>query len=152
MTRYKGSTEASRAACRRWRSRNPHKQKAACDKWKKNNPDKVEAAKIKSRPRVTFMARVRKYGMNEKEMRLFLDTHAFCEICGGEGQHVDHCHKTNKVRGMLCQNCNRLLGMAYDDPRILRLAILYLEEREKILASSLRKGQTVHSALDRRYV
>ena len=54
-----------------------------------------------------------------------------CAICGtdtpnGRNWHVDHDHKTNKVRGLLCHNCNILLGNAHDDPAILQAAIDYL--------------------------
>ena len=42
--------------------------------------------------------------------------------------HIDHCHKTGVVRGMLCGNCNFLLGHANDSPEILRKAADYLEE------------------------
>ena len=49
----------------------------------------------------------------------------------GPGKHyglvVDHCHKTNIVRGLLCHRCNTLLGTAKDRPDILKRALLYLE-------------------------
>jgi len=41
--------------------------------------------------------------------------------------HVDHCHKTNKVRGLLCANCNKGLGFFKDNTRALERAILYLQ-------------------------
>lgn len=40
---------------------------------------------------------------------------------------VDHCHRTSKIRGLLCQSCNHLLGRAKDEIRILNAAIEYLE-------------------------
>ena len=42
--------------------------------------------------------------------------------------HVDHCHKTNKVRGLLCQHCNQGIGLLKDSPTLLRLATTYLEK------------------------
>lgn len=39
---------------------------------------------------------------------------------------VDHCHKTGKVRGLVCSNCNRGMGMFGDDPDLMRKAINYL--------------------------
>lgn len=40
--------------------------------------------------------------------------------------HVDHCHKTKRVRGLLCSLCNLALGTVHDDPRRLRGLIEYL--------------------------
>ncbi len=39
---------------------------------------------------------------------------------------VDHCHKTGKVRGLLCSRCNHLLGNAKDEVTILLRAVEYL--------------------------
>ena len=41
---------------------------------------------------------------------------------------VDHCHKTGKVRGLLCNNCNTALGLMKDDPVRLQSAIHYLQK------------------------
>ena len=56
-----------------------------------------------------------------------------CGICGttdwpGRHQrpHVDHDHKTGKVRGILCSECNTGLGKFRDDPAVLERAIAYL--------------------------
>ena len=50
-----------------------------------------------------------------------------CAICGEEVKlHVDHCHKTGKIRGLLCRNCNTSLGKFKDSPEILQNAITYL--------------------------
>jgi hypothetical protein len=50
-----------------------------------------------------------------------------CTICGSkEKLVVDHCHKENFVRGMLCNHCNRGLGHFRDDPDLLEFARIYL--------------------------
>jgi hypothetical protein len=56
-----------------------------------------------------------------------------CAICrsdqpGGRTKyfHVDHCHSTNKVRGLLCMPCNIMLGQADDNIDTLNNAINYL--------------------------
>lgn len=67
--------------------------------------------------------------------RLFKMQLGSCKICGrkGTGQrgkkhlHVDHCHRTKKVRGLLCHGCNTGLGAFKDDPERLRKAAAYLE-------------------------
>ena len=41
---------------------------------------------------------------------------------------LDHCHKTNKVRGWLCNKCNVILGMADDDVDRLAALIAYVKE------------------------
>jgi hypothetical protein len=40
---------------------------------------------------------------------------------------IDHDHKTNKVRGLLCSKCNTVLGYVADDSKRLRNAAKYLE-------------------------
>lgn len=44
---------------------------------------------------------------------------------------VDHCHKTGKVRGLLCDWCNRALGFLRDDPELFEKAAEYLRESKK---------------------
>jgi hypothetical protein len=41
---------------------------------------------------------------------------------------VDHCHKTGKIRELLCNSCNHILGEAKDDPQVLRAAADYLDK------------------------
>jgi hypothetical protein len=43
---------------------------------------------------------------------------------------VDHCHKSKKIRGLLCSNCNRGLGLLKDSIKILESAIIYLKKFE----------------------
>ena len=52
-----------------------------------------------------------------------------CAICGDfmKKPYIDHCHKTKKVRGMLCMYCNMGLGHFKDDINILMRAIEYLK-------------------------
>lgn len=58
-----------------------------------------------------------------------------CAICGSErGKnrlHVDHNHITNKIRELLCGNCNTILGMSKDNITILLKAVAYLERHSE---------------------
>lgn len=51
---------------------------------------------------------------------------SLCQICGTGGVVFDHDHKSGRVRGGLCPNCNAGLGMFGDDPERLRSAAAYL--------------------------
>ena len=75
----------------------------------------------------------KKYGITPEEWEnLFTSQGKKCAICyskepmGKYGWHTDHCHITNKVRGILCNHCNRTIHK-YATPRVLRRAIKYLE-------------------------
>ena len=43
---------------------------------------------------------------------------------------IDHCHTTGRVRGLLCGNCNRALGLVHEEIERLKALIRYLEEQE----------------------
>lgn len=59
-----------------------------------------------------------------------------CAICktekprGRGGFHVDHCHATGKVRSLLCAECNMMLGLAKDNPNILKEAAMYVQNHK----------------------
>jgi hypothetical protein len=62
--------------------------------------------------------------------KVYKKQHGKCAVCrkSFKSLHVDHCHSKNILRGLLCGNCNRGLGMFKDSPRILRNAIRYLRK------------------------
>ena len=74
------------------------------------------------------------YGLTEQDVgTLFTLQQGLCAICcrplaPRHGTQIDHCHTTGKVRGLLCNHCNRLLGCAFDNIDILQNAIKYLEK------------------------
>lgn len=59
-----------------------------------------------------------------------------CAICSGPPSgrykrfHVDHDHVTDEIRALLCHHCNVALGLAEDDPRLLRAMADYLERHQ----------------------
>ena len=77
------------------------------------------------------------YGLTLEDYdRLLTEQDQSCKICSrrfdlsdqSRRPHVDHCHKTGKVRGILCFKCNTAIGKLNDDPRLLRAAAAYLED------------------------
>ncbi|MFI9581798.1 endonuclease VII domain-containing protein [Streptomyces sp. NPDC052236] len=71
----------------------------------------------------------RKYGITMAERDEMISAQmGVCSIClAAPAVHVDHCHETGRVRGVLCFNCNSAIGVLGDDPDIIRRAIAYLE-------------------------
>ena len=76
----------------------------------------------------------RKYGITLDDYSTLLAKQKHkCAICrsansrGKGGFHVDHCHKTENVRNLLCTSCNMMLGLAKDQTFILNRAIKYLQ-------------------------
>jgi hypothetical protein len=72
------------------------------------------------------------YGITKEDYDGLFKSQGFvCAVCGGtsfgkNGPHVDHDHKANKVRGILCPLCNVGLGAFRDNVEFLSRAIIYL--------------------------
>lgn len=74
----------------------------------------------------------------EQYTNLFNEQDGKCAICNkdiylaatdkNKTAHVDHCHKTGKIRGLLCARCNHGLGVFEDDIEVLQGTINYLQE------------------------
>lgn len=97
-------------------------------------------ARPENKERVKEMSRVdklkRNFGLTLQEVDTMITAqNGLCFICGkvpkGKMAHthlqVDHCHKTGKLRAMLCINCNIGLGHSYEDPVLLRKMADYIE-------------------------
>jgi len=71
----------------------------------------------------------RHYGLTQAERdEMVASQRGLCVIClKAPAVHVDHCHETGKVRGVLCFNCNSAIGKLGDDPDAVRRAAAYLE-------------------------
>ncbi|WP_280856530.1 MULTISPECIES: endonuclease VII domain-containing protein [unclassified Streptomyces] len=71
----------------------------------------------------------RQYGLTEAERdELIASQGGVCCIClAAVPEHVDHCHKTGRVRGVLCFSCNAALGQFKDRPDAIRRAAAYVE-------------------------
>ncbi|MFC7984886.1 endonuclease VII domain-containing protein [Streptomyces sp. NPDC057336] len=71
----------------------------------------------------------RQYGITEAERdALIASQGGVCCIClAAPAAHVDHCHETGRVRGVLCFSCNAALGQFKDRPDAIRRAAAYVE-------------------------
>ncbi|MFG3048454.1 endonuclease VII domain-containing protein [Streptomyces sp. NPDC048202] len=71
----------------------------------------------------------RNYGLSESERdALIASQGGVCCIClSAPPAHVDHCHETGRVRGVLCFSCNAALGQLRDRPDAIRRAAAYVE-------------------------
>lgn len=75
----------------------------------------------------------RKYGVTPGEyMAMYAEQDGRCAICGiheselPKRLHLDHCHDTGRVRGLLCAKCNTSLGQFEKEPERLLRAYEYL--------------------------
>ena len=117
--------------------------------WRKNNPEKAKIIQEKYRSSEKYVLTYanshlkRKYGITyEDYLSMYELQNKSCKICGKSELRrnyqekreqllplfVDHCHKTGKVRGLLCSKCNTGIGMFEDSIENLTSAISYLKE------------------------
>jgi Recombination endonuclease VII len=126
------------AAVTKWRHANREKAAAQVARYQKKYPEKVVAYQLKWRkanPR-SFKNSVLKctHGITlEQYEEMLTAQNGRCAICdtseprGRHGVfHVDHCHETSVIRGLLCHGCNLSIGHFHHDPLILQAAIRYL--------------------------
>ncbi len=123
-----------------YRARNPEqaklRSKMQARRYKERHPEKWRANCVRG-----HLAKVSKKidGMSmdtllELEQKRKVE---HCEICGCGPEtratvlYIDHCHKTRKFRGLICQKCNSALGLLKDDPQIVASALQYLLRERK---------------------
>jgi len=105
-----------------------NKNKIKCYEASKKYQNKVET-------KIKYSAT--RYGITSEEcLKLYNDCNGQCGICskpisfGAEDRNekvcIDHCHETDRIRGILCHPCNCALGLMQDDIERLQKAIAYL--------------------------
>lgn len=102
-------------------------KKCHSDRAKRKNatPESIEKRKKSWRKYQRFKL----YGITEDDYNKMNDEQSSrCLICGvlDDNLSIDHCHRTGRVRGLLCHTCNTGLGMFKDNEDILEKAIEYL--------------------------
>jgi ribosomal protein L34E len=127
------------ARMRRWREVNPEKTRAS---YERENAKRLADPEHLRKKREREALRL--YGMTPEEYnRKLAEQDGKCAICRKAPQgrpngrarevleprlHNDHCHVTNRFRGLLCSNCNTGLGLFGDDPEVLMAAAEYLRK------------------------
>jgi len=91
-------------------------------RWRRANPDKNR--EYKRRYHYKF-----EYGIDFETLEKLKAEQKTCAICGEvpERWHVDHNHETGRFRGLLCDKCNKALGMLGDTVESLQRAVEYLK-------------------------
>jgi long-subunit acyl-CoA synthetase (AMP-forming) len=95
--------------------------------------EKVKEYQSKN-PDVRKAQRIKKYNLSVQDFKLLMKKqNGSCAICGYSDTSdknffpvIDHCHQSEKVRGLLCMNCNMALGKFKDSQDLLEKAIIYL--------------------------
>lgn len=140
----KEQPERVREAKRRYYERNKEKVKAAAKENRKKHPERRRAYsawyhrdRFKADPDYhRKRALERRYGITLEAFHQLIEAQGnACAICRDpmdkiERKCVDHCHKTGKVRGVLCQGCNVAIAHLKDDPLIALRASEYLSRHK----------------------
>jgi hypothetical protein len=95
-------------------------------KWESKNKEKIASLALKFNLK-------RNYGISVESFNEMVEKqNGKCLICGNTNGTmrlcVDHCHKTGKIRGLLCGKCNNGLGCFNDDINKMQLAIEYIRK------------------------
>ena len=125
--------------------------------WVKNNPEKAYATQKKFRDthKEYTIGRQRKYhlkknyDLTEEQYKFLLEKqNGCCAICGTNKPTgkwkvfaVDHCHITNTIRGILCNECNRGIGLLKDNAVLLMKAATYIHKHTEITNKEREKNE-----------
>lgn len=120
------------AKAKEWKTANRERAAEYGRRWREANPDRVSEYRQRWGG-YKRAARLReKYGLTVEDYEALLGQQGgVCALCGGIEEcgkllAVDHCHETGRVRGLLCNRCNRGIGYFKDDPDALIRAASYL--------------------------
>ena len=125
---------------KRWRGKlteaEDQQRRAKLAQWRARRDANAEARKRYLSYTMVYSLK-RRYGIDAQTfLRLASHQDGKCAICQAplkkntktnhNNTHIDHDHKTGKVRGLLCGNCNNGLGRFQDDITLLQAAVVYL--------------------------
>lgn len=123
-------------------------RRKAVRKWYQNNRDSAlrygAEWKARNKQRIREYGLMKKFGISTEDFQAMHDQqNGLCAICGEEKKlQVDHCHKTGRVRGLLCGECNKMIGLARDDMTILWQALGYLNLSSSSTSASIQSPES----------
>jgi len=123
-----------------WYAANREREIARVKEWQQANPERVNENQRRNRARPERKRALRDqyyrrtFGVSADEFDALLEAQGGgCAICGTRPEraaslHLDHCHETGAIRGILCLSCNQALGKFREDPALLEKAARYLRQ------------------------
>lgn len=125
---------------RKWRANNRDKTRAHSRDWARKNPLAMTAKSLRQEYGITVEQYAEMFEAQGGRCKI-CDTAILSQLMNTRGTprrtvaHVDHCHETGRVRGLLCFNCNIGLGKFQDDAQVLLKAMQYLQATPRKQAS-----------------
>jgi len=135
--------EKKRARAREWGRKNAETNRAKAAAWAAANPAKVAETHrnwyIRNREMMRSSRLKGAYGLTAIQFdQLLVEQKGVCAICRSpetssrcKSLSVDHCHETRRVRGLLCNRCNRAIGLFRDSGDLLQAAAGYLWHHQR---------------------
>ena len=114
---------------KKWYAKNLKEKRKQNLSWYHNNPDRVRDNHLRYKFNITL----------DDYDRMYREQDGKCALCkkpesakdGRSGKirrlAVDHCHETDRVRGLLCYRCNHLIGCLGDTVESVQRVISYME-------------------------
>ena len=95
--------------------------------WRKRNPQATRDRR-EDNARSRFGISLEEYNFRREQQRKEGDLCGLCKRPLDKKPHLDHDHKSGRIRKFLHRNCNLALGLLEDNPVLLRMAAEYLED------------------------
>lgn len=117
----------------KWKIKNKHRTSGYSKSWRSRNPDKVKDQDRRNHLRTEYGLTVEQYDdmVALQEGRCLVCREIPMGKRGYSTLHVDHCHITGRVRGLLCGRCNTALGSLKESEEITQNLVRYIQKHVK---------------------
>lgn len=131
---YRNNKKLIIEQARSWQALHPKHVREACIRWQKNHPDII---RMNNKSRMCKSVGL----LYDEYVEILKKQKNKCAICNKKETRkinnrvvdlsIDHNHKTNKYRGLLCSKCNAALGHLNEDPVIINNMLRYIKKWNK---------------------